>query len=140
MAGILKMKNMFKNGKYGKYFTSSSYFAIYFRSILVNEIKAINAEGSNFEVVTLKIPRSLKKAYIYSCFGNKLLVISNSIFSIIVQDSCYQPMKIPNSDLFTKLIPTGACGEHGRCISTSFKDFYCDCNNGWKGERCQTSA
>ena len=61
-------------------------------------------------------------------------------FSILVQDSCYQPIKLRNSDLFTKLIPTGACGEHGRCISTSFKDFYCDCNNGWKGERCQISA
>ena len=93
----------------------------------------------NFEQVNADCKKR-EKAYIYSCLGRNILVFVNSIFSIIVQDSCYQPMKLLNSDLFTKLIPTGACGEHGRCISTSFKDFYCECNNGWKGEHCQIST
>lgn len=58
-----------------------------------------------------------------------------------VEDSCYRPISFENgtSTTMTKLIPTYACGDHGECISLTNEQFMCQCDNGYKGERCQTN-
>ncbi|KAG8228121.1 hypothetical protein J437_LFUL000123, partial [Ladona fulva] len=57
-------------------------------------------------------------------------------------DSCAGPGDLPNSTALvvalgsTDFVPSGICGEHGRCISQPVGGFRCVCDPGYTGQYC----
>lgn len=55
---------------------------------------------------------------------------------IVVIDSCAVSFPTNISQL---MVPSGACGEHGRCYSQPGGGFHCSCDPGYTGKYCHES-
>lgn len=55
---------------------------------------------------------------------------------ILVVDSCAVAFPTNISQL---MVPSGACGEHGRCYSQPGGGFHCSCDPGYTGKYCHES-